>query len=98
MKLDHLETEIEILAEQSLLNAFVKIAIGGGDHAHVHLKRARTADVLKSLVLQKAQQRGLGLQREVSNLVEKERAAVGNLDLSFLLGGGAGERTLFVAE
>jgi hypothetical protein len=98
MQLDHLQSEIEVLSEESLLNAFLDVSISRGDHAHVHLKRTGAADVLECLVLQKTQQGGLSLQRQVSDLVEKQSAAIGNLDLSLLLRRGAGERALFVAE
>jgi hypothetical protein len=46
----------------------------------------------------RAQQLGLSLEREISDLVEEERAFVGALEASFLLLQRTGERALLVAE
>ncbi len=54
-----------------------QIAIGGGDDAHVHLHGARAADRLELLVLNEAQQFALLLERQFTDFVQEERAAVG---------------------
>jgi hypothetical protein len=50
--------------------------------AHVDLDRLRAADRLHRLLLQHAQHLGLRLQAHVADLVEEERAAVGQLELA----------------
>src|SRR4030095_10092994 len=61
-------------------------------------ERAAAADPLEPLLLQDAQQLGLELGLELADLVEGERAAVGELDPAALALGRAGERALLVAE
>ena len=56
------------------------------------------AHALDDAVLQEAQQLGLQRQRHVADLVEEQRAAVGQLDLADGLLRRARERALLVAE
>ena len=60
--------------------------------------RLAAADPLDHALLKEAQQLDLQRQRDVADLVEEQRAAVGQLDLA--VGGldRAGERALLVAE
>ena len=48
--------------------------------------------------VQRAQHLGLRLQAHVADFVEEQRAAVGLLELAFLVGGRAGKRALAMAE
>src|SRR5213079_3622399 len=75
-----------------------QIRIRCRDHADVDLDRLAAGDALEPLVLEDAQDLGLELERHVADLVEEQRAAVGELELAFLLLGRAGERALLVAE
>jgi hypothetical protein len=59
---------------------------------------ARAADALDLAGLDRAQELGLRLEREVADLVEEERAGVGELELALLRLHRAGERALLVAE
>ena len=61
-------------------------------------RRARAAQPLELALLQHAQDLGLGHRREVGDLVEEQRAAVGQLEPALLAPGGAGEGALLVAE
>ncbi|SVJ77443.1 Uncharacterized protein conserved in bacteria [Klebsiella pneumoniae] len=72
--------------------------MGRRQHPHVHLDRPATADPLDLLFLEKAQQVGLQLQRQVADLVEEQGAAVGRLDPPDLALVRAGEGALLVAE
>ena len=56
------------------------------------------ADALEAPVLEHAQHLGLQADRHLADLVEKQRAAVRDLELPGLAGVGAGERPLLVAE
>src|SRR6188474_3448830 len=89
---------IEILAEPTLVDHHAEIAVGRGDPAHVDLERAAAADALEAALLQDAQELGLELGLELADLVEEERAAVGQLEPAALALGRAGERALLVAE
>ena len=72
--------------------------MGRADDAHVDRDLLAAADALDHALLQEAQQLGLQRHRQVADLVEEERAAVGRLDLAQGLLGRAGERALLVAE
>ena len=58
----------------------LQIAVRRRDHAHVDLERPRAADALELLLLQHAQQLRLHLERQLADLVEEQRAAVGELE------------------
>ena len=75
-----------------------QVPVGGGDDAHVDLDRVLAADPLEGLLLQHAQHLRLHLQAHVADLVEEQRAAVGQLELAAAPGERAGERALLVAE
>ena len=51
-------------------------------HPHVHPERLLAAHALEGLLLEHAQHLGLGLEAHVADLVEEERAAVGQLELA----------------
>ena len=51
-----------------------------------------------SRLLERAEQLGLHVLLQLADLVEEQRAAVGELELAELLAHGAGERALLVAE
>src|SRR5512139_1909327 len=89
---------IEILAEPALVDHRAQIAVGGRDPADVDLERAGAADALEPPLLQHAEQLGLELGPELADLVEEERASVGELEPAALALGRAGERALLVAE
>ena len=73
--------------------------MGGGDHAHIDLLRARGADGQHLALGQHAQQPRLQGERHVADLVEEEGAAVGLLDEPALaLAGRAGEASRQMAE
>ena len=54
----------------------------GADDAHVDRNFLAAADALDDALLQEAQQLGLQRMRQVADLVEHQRAAVGRLDLA----------------
>ena len=60
--------------------------------------RTSVADAFVFLVLDEAQQLGLQRQREVADLVEEQRAAVGLVDPAEGAFGGSGEGTAVVPE
>src|SRR6476660_6615258 len=70
----------------------------GSHQAHIDLDRLATAEPFELLFLQHAQQLRLELQRNVSHLVQKQRALVRHLETARLLTDCAGESSLLVAE
>ena len=52
----------------------------------------------EALLVERAQNFGLRLQAHVADFIQEQRAAVGLLELAFLVGGGAGKRAFAMAE
>ncbi len=73
---------VEVGAEQAPLHQRRERAVGRGDDADVEPARAVAADPLDGHLLNRAQQLGLGGQRQVGDFVEEQRAAVGVLELA----------------
>ena len=89
---------VEVLAERAFFERGAEVAVGGGDQAHVHLVRFRSAQALELAVLQHAQKLHLNGAGHVADFVEKQRALIGQLEFPRLGSRRAGKRALFVAE
>ena len=76
----------------------VEVLVGGREHAHVHAHAVVPAHRVHDLLLQHAQHLGLRLEAHVADLVEKDRAVVGQLEAPAPVRHGAGERPAHVAE
>ena len=59
-----------------------------GDNAHIDADRGDTTHALELLFLQEAQQFGLSVERAVADLVQENRAPVGQFEPIPLLGYG----------
>ena len=88
----------KVLAEFLALDAFLQMAVGGGDDADVHLDGAVAADAFQFTFLKDAQQLGLDLRGDFADFVQQDGAVVGQFEPAFALGHGAGEGALFMAE
>ena len=98
-QVDHLDAVIQILAELLRGNAVEQVAVGRGDHAHVHPRlRAIGADALQLPVFEKAQQQRLHPQAHLADLVEEDRAAVRHVEQATPIIEGPGEAALDVPE
>jgi hypothetical protein len=89
----HVQPVVEVGAEAAGGHHRRQVAAGGGDHAHVDALDAVAAQRLDLLLLQRAQQLALQRQRHVADLVEEQRAAVGELELAvaaLAVGAGVG--------
>jgi hypothetical protein len=95
---EHVEAVVEILAEAALGDRAGEVDVGGGEDADVDPDGAVAADGLEGALLQDAQQLGLGVDRELADLVEQEGAAVGHLEPAGAVLGGPGEGAADVAE
>ena len=74
------EAEVQIFAEQALLDQDTKILVGRGDDAHIGLDRRAAADGRVFALLQNAQQPRLRFHRHVADFVQEQRAAFGQLE------------------
>ena len=94
----HRQPEIEILPELPGRNRRAQVAVGRRDDADVHLQKGGAADALEPLLFERAEDLGLQRQRQIANLVEKQRPAVRELELAGLARSRAGKRALLVPE
>ena len=85
----HRQPEVQVFAELTRRDGGLQMPIGRRDDADVHLQRDRAADALEPLFLQGPQDLRLQRQRQIADFVEKQRAAVGHLELPGLAGRGA---------
>ena len=92
------QAEEEIPPELPLLDHAREIAVRGGHDADVDLARALAADPPQLALLQDAQQLALHAGRHLADLVEEQRAAVGDLEQAARVALGAGEGAAHVAE
>ena len=90
----HVQAVIQVFAELAFARQFGKIAVGGGDDAHVHLDRTLGADRIDFAFLQRAQQLDLHVEAQFADFVEEQCAAIGFLELAQMLVGRAGKRAL----
>ena len=76
----------------------LKVPIGGGYDPDIDLSGSGAADRHEFSFLQDPQQFGLDDGRQFADLVKEGRAAVGQLKQTVLVGNGAGEGSLDMAE
>src|ERR1017187_2378380 len=95
---DHVQPVEKIFTEAAFAHRLVQVHVGGRNDAHVHLYLLRPAQVHKAPVLQHAQDLRLHVVAHGADLVQEQRAAVGDLKQSFLRRDGRGERALHVPE
>jgi hypothetical protein len=88
----------QVAAQGPLLDRGERIPVGGGGHPHVEVHFAAPTDPSHGPALEHAQELGLQSQRHLGDLVEEERAAVGQLEAPGARCNGTGESPLFVAE
>ena len=96
---EHGEPVVEILAEAAVVDLAAQIAVRRGDDAHVDRDaRRRRRRRRTSPRLEHAQELGLQVERQLADLVEEQRAAVGLLERAGAPRDRAGERAALVAE
>src|SRR5262249_10341545 len=89
---------VQIRPKTSLRHLRVQLAVRRGNHPHVHFNRLLVAHPLQLSFLNDAEQFCLDLQRQLANLVEEQRAAVGQLEPSLPPPDCVGERPPLVTE
>ena len=95
---DDVEPVIEILAKLIMADAFQEVAVGGGKDPRVDGNGAAVADAFETAVLEYMQQFGLQGDGQFPDLVQKNGAAVGELESPQPLVVGASESALGVSE
>src|SRR5262245_44767089 len=92
------EPVVEVLTERALAHRAPEIHVRRRQDPHVDRHRADPAEPLDLALLQDAQELRLQVEAQGADLVEEQRAAVGELEAAELLGVRAGEGALLVAE
>src|SRR5262249_47052870 len=96
--LNHGEPVKQVFAELPRRDRLAEILVGGGHDSYFDVLRRERTDALDLLVLQYAQQFGLGIERHVADFVQKQRASVGMLEQTGLVTIRAGKGATNVAE
>ena len=89
---------IEVLAEIALGNLLPEILVGGRHHSYIDCYILVAADLGELVLLQHAEDLGLGRQRHVAYLIQEKSAAVSLLKLALVLLLRSGERAFLVTE
>src|SRR5262245_9554654 len=74
------------------------MTIGCGNDAHIDVERLRTTDPLELLLLEDTQDLRLERQRQITDLIEKHRSAMSDLEPARLPLSGPRERPFLLAE
>jgi hypothetical protein len=67
----------QVFTELAIFDLGREVAAGSGNHPHIHADGPGAAQALKFPLLQHAQQLGLQLQRQLANLIQKNRRVMG---------------------
>src|SRR5882724_9044655 len=94
----HVDAVVEVLAHPPLGHRLRQLHVGGGDDAHVDLDAAVRAELLDLALLEHAEQLQLHVERDALDLVQEQRPAGRELDLSHPIVNRARERAALVAE
>src|SRR5690606_13463515 len=94
----HVQAIEKVLAERAAGDRLLEVAVSRRDDEDVAADRRMTADALENALLQDAQQLDLHGQAHVADLVQEERAALGNLETTFACSDSPREGALLVAE
>src|SRR5688572_1668638 len=95
---EHREAEKEVLAELPLGHALLEVPVGRGHDADVNVQRLGATDALEAFFLECTQDLRLEWQRQVADFIQKQRAAMRQLEAAGFPRDGARERALLVPE
>ncbi|OPZ77390.1 MAG: hypothetical protein BWY77_01706 [bacterium ADurb.Bin431] len=96
--MDGIEAVKEVLAEVAAAHLLLELLVGGGDETHVGLDGGHSADAHEFARLEHAQQLDLGGKGKFTDLVEKDGALIGELEVALARPDRPGEGALFVSE
>ena len=94
----NIQPVIEIFAKAFFLDHVEQVAVGRGDDADIDVDLTDAADAADLFFLQGTQDFCLQRNVKFADLVQKQRAVVGDLKQAFFVRNGSGERAFFVAE
>ncbi len=89
---------VEVFPEGPFGDLFLQVLVGGGHDAHVHLDGPVAPHPLEALLLQDAQDLGLGLEAHIADFVQEQGAFMGQIEFAPVAVRGPGKGPLLVAE
>src|SRR5712692_6974459 len=95
---DDIQAIEKVFAELAIAHKLLEVRVGSGDDAHVDLDFVHPAQVHELAILEHTQDLALRIHAHGADLVEKQRASIGNFKQSFLGSDGAGKGPLDVPE
>src|SRR5579864_1264269 len=94
----YIQAIVQVAAELAILHHLFEITIGRRHQPHIHLLGSVAAQPFKLTFLQSAQEFRLNLNRNISHLVEKQRALVGKFKSPNFLCNRASEGASFMSK
>lgn len=98
MDIDHIEAEVEVLAELAVFDHGGEVFVSCGDDADIDFDGGVAADAFDGAFAEGAEELDLSALVDFAEFVEEERAAVGGFEAADAAFGGTGEGAAFVAE
>src|SRR6056297_1608078 len=95
---EYAQPVIKVLPESTRFNLGAEVPVGSGNNANIDRDGPVVTDRFELVFLKYAQQLALKRQRNLADLVQEQRAAVGELHAPDPVAMGAGERALDVTE
>jgi hypothetical protein len=95
---DHGQAEVQVLAKLPAGDGLLKVPVGGRQDAGVARNLIPSPNTLEAFLLKKPQKLHLDRCRQLTDLIQEERAARGGLDMPFALRVGIRKRAFLVAE
>src|SRR5262249_40399208 len=92
------ETVVQVLAKRLLAHGLEQVAIGRGDAPDVDADWRLAADAVELILLKNAKQFRLRLRRQLADLIEENRAPIGQLEPARVPRDGSGECAFLMAE
>src|SRR5690606_19508462 len=83
MNREHIETEVKVLPEIAAIDLLLKVAVRRGQHAHIDAEREARPDALERALLQRAKQLRLNGRADLTDFIQKQCAAIGELKATF---------------
>src|SRR5688572_30226359 len=92
------QTVVEIFAKRTLFHRVLQFDVSRGHDSHIDSPRSCITEWCELSLLNNSQQPHLGLRRNVTNLIEENRTAVGNFKQTLFSRYGSGERAARMTE
>jgi len=95
---EYIQAIKENVAEPAVAHFFAEITIGRSNYTHIDAHRLAATQALEVALLQDAKQHYLRVGRKLTDLVEKQRAAMRSFESAFPAFRGSSKNATFVTE